>query len=485
MAAVPQNLLVIMSDEHNPRIAGYAGDPVVDTPHLDALAARATNFTAAYTDSPICVPARASFITGLPVHRHRFWDNAIAYDGSIPSWARVLRDRGHHVASIGKLHYQGHAGQDYGFTENLLPMQIANGRGDITHLIRDPDDQRNGAALLASAKPGESAYTLYDRQVASAAVTWLRETGARKHDKPWVLFVSLVCPHFPLTAPPEHWYRYAGRDDLPWPKQYAHDQRSTHPYVQTFARRSNYDAHFKDEADVRRALAGYYGVTSYLDEQVGRVLAALRAAGLEDSTRIAYTSDHGDNLGARGLWGKATMYEESAGIPMLLAGPGVPAGLRCGTPVTLTDLSATILDAVGEGDAIGELGLTGASLLSLAGKPDQDRTALSEFHTYGPDGFAMMRTLRWKYVRYIGAPAQLFDMQADPEELHDLGEDPGHEATRAQLAARLATLVDLEAADRQAKADQAAMIARHGGEAAVRGTQKAGFTPPPAAGGGH
>src|SRR5262252_7898629 len=108
MAATPQNLLVIMSDEHNPNIAGYAAHPIISTPALDALAARGCRFTAAHTPSPICVPARASLATGLPVHRHRAWDNAIAYDGGIPGWAHALRERGHHVASIGKLHFRGH-----------------------------------------------------------------------------------------------------------------------------------------------------------------------------------------------------------------------------------------------------------------------------------------------------------------------------------------------------------------------------------------
>ena len=480
MATKPKNMLVIMSDEHNPKIAGYAGDPVVATPTLDSLAARGTRFDAAYTDCPICVPARASFVTGLPVHRHRCWDNAIAYDGTIPSWAKVLRDRGHQVTSIGKLHYQGHAGQDYGFTENLLPMQITGGTGDITQLIRDPDWVRpTGAGLLNSARPGESSYTLYDRDVASTASVWLRETGTRQHDKPWVLYVSLLCPHFPLTAPPEHWYRYFGRDDLPWPKLYAPHERPTHRYIETFARRSNYDPHFKSPADVRRAIAGYYALVTYLDEQVGRILGALRAAGLEEDTRIAYTSDHGDNLGARGLWGKSTMYEESAGIPMILSGADVPAGAVRHTPVTLTDLSATILDAVGAGDAVSSLGMTGESLLALAARPDEDRAALSQYHTSGPDGFAMLRTLRWKYIRYVNAPPQLFDMENDPEELLDLGEAPAFESVRAALAARLAGQVDIEAADAEAKRDQAAMIARYGGDAAVRGIKPAGFTAPP------
>ena len=106
MVVKPQNLLVIMSDEHNRKITGHAGHPMVSTPALDALAARGSRFTAAYTPSPICVPARASLATGLPVHRHRAWDNAIAYDGRIEGWAHALRKRGHHVAAMGKLHYR-------------------------------------------------------------------------------------------------------------------------------------------------------------------------------------------------------------------------------------------------------------------------------------------------------------------------------------------------------------------------------------------
>jgi choline-sulfatase len=478
-----KNLLVIMSDEHNPKAAGYASHPVAATPNLDGLACRGTRFTAAYTPSPICVPARAAFATGLPVHRNGFWDNAIAYDGSIPSWHHALRARGHHVASVGKLHFRGHAHEDYGFTETILPMHITGGTGDVTLLIRDPDDIREAAAkkLLAEAGPGESSYTLYDRQVAAAAQIWLRETGTRRHDKPWVLFVSMVAPHFPLTAPPEHYYRYAGRD-LPRPKLATAEERPQHPYVQTYARRSDHYRHFRSDADLNRALAGYYGLVSFMDENVGKILAALEEAGLADETRVVYTSDHGDNLGTRGLWGKSTMYEESVGIPLILAGADVPGRATCPTPVTLCDLSATILDAVGAGDARDELGLQGASLLDLANSPPQDRAALSEFHTYGPDGITMLRTLRYKYVHYVGGPPpQLFDLQEDPEELRDLGQDPVHAATLRALEAQLRGMVDLEATDRRAKADQAAMIARYGGEEAIRKRERMAYTPPPAA----
>ncbi len=475
----PQNLIVIMSDEHNPKVAGYAGHPVVHTPALDRLAASGARFTAAYTPSPICVPARAAFATGLPTHRTRAWDNAIAYDGAIPSWHRMLRDRGHHVTSIGKLHYRGHPAEDYGLSESILPMHIANGTGDVTMLVRDPDDVRlTGRKLIEQARPGESDYTIYDRRIAAEAQTWLREVGTKRHDKPWVLFVSLVSPHFPLTAPPEHFYRYFGKK-LPKPKLWDADDRPMHPYVAMYRRKSNYDAPMNGQPDVDRALAGYFGLVSFLDEQVGKILTALDEAGLRAKTRVIYTSDHGDNLGSRGLWGKATMYEESAGIPMLISGAGVPAATTCPTPVTLCDAAATILDAVGAGQAIGAHGLPGASMLRLAGSPPEDRAALSEFHTYGPDGFYMLRTLRHKYVHYVNGPPQLFDLAEDPEELNDLGTSNAAAPVRQQLEARLRGLLDPEAVDAQAKADQARMIAQYGGVDVLKAKQPAAFPPAP------
>jgi len=482
MATTPQNLLVLMSDEHNPKIAGYAGHPIIGTPALDTLAARGCRFTAAYTPSPICVPARASLATGLPVHRHRAWDNAIAYDGGIRGWAHALRERGHHVASIGKLHFRGHPEDDYGFTESLLPMHITDGIGDVTHLVRDPDDIRTtGKNLIASAGPGESSYTLYDRQVAATAQIWLRETGTRRHARPWVLFVSMVAPHFPLTAPPEHYYRYIGQH-LRRPKLYDRAERPDHPYIRIYGRRSNYDEHFNGPTDLQRALAGYFGLVSFLDEQIGKILAVLFETGLAGTTRVIYTTDHGDNLGARGLWGKATMYEESAGIPMLVAGEGVPAATVCGTPVTLCDVSTTILDAVGASEAIEELRLPGTSLRGLASQPSIDRTVLSEFHTYGPDAFYMLRDLRHKFVYYVDAPPQLFDLQLDPEELTDLGTASSHARQRAVFEARLHSILDPELIDQEAKADQARMARQFGGFDMLRRREKVAFTPPPTSG---
>jgi len=137
----------------------------------------------------------------------------------------------------------------------------------------------------------------------------------------------------------------------------------------------NYDSHMKSEADVRRALAGYFGLVSFMDEQVGKVMAALKETGLIENTRVLYTTDHGDNNGARGLWGKSTMYEESVGVPMILAGSDVPAGKVVTTPTNLVDVFATALDAVGAAPAPS----SGLSLFDIANAPDQDRIVLSEY----------------------------------------------------------------------------------------------------------
>ena len=132
----PSNLLLIMSDEHNRRIMGCAGHQMVRTPHMDGLAARGVRFTDAYCNSPICVPSRASFATGRHVHQIGFWDNAIPYDGSVPSWGHRLTAAGHVATSIGKLHFRS-ADDNNGFTEEIMPLHVVDGVGDLLGLIRD------------------------------------------------------------------------------------------------------------------------------------------------------------------------------------------------------------------------------------------------------------------------------------------------------------------------------------------------------------
>ena len=476
----PANLLVLMSDEHNPKFLGAAGHPFIATPNLDALAARGTRFTSAYTPCPICVPARASFAVGRYVHEIGYWDNADGYDGGVPSWHHALRDAGHRVVSIGKLHFRGREGDDHGFSEEIVPMHIIDGIGDVKGLIRENIPKRNGGDKMArKAMPGESPYTVYDREIASRAQIWLHDEAPKWRDRPWVLFVSFVLPHFPLTAPPHWFYRYA-RQDLPMPKLYAKEERPHHPFTDEYARVVDYDPHFDSPAEVKRAIAGYCGLVSAMDENVGHVLRALRDAGLADSTRVLYTSDHGDNAGARGLWGKSTLYEESAGVPLIIAGAGIPAGRVVSAPASLIDCAPTILEAVGEPASVGGRPLPGASLFALADGAAPARPVISEYHATGSiAGAFMLRFGKWKYCRYVAYPPQLFDLDADPEELVDLASEARY-AEVIRGGERLLRLeLDPDEVDARAKRRQGELLASFGGREAALARGDLGFTPAP------
>ena len=476
----PQNLVVILSDEHNKKITGCYGHPMIRTPKLDALAARGTRFDAAYTNCPICVPARASFATGRHVHDVRCWDNAIAYDGTPASWGHRLMEAGHHVASIGKLHYTRADARRNGFDEEILPLHIVDGLGDLLGLIRDELPVRVGAKRLGpEAARGESDYTRYDRDIAAATVKWLEKRSAQAHAKPWVLYVGFVSPHFPLIAPAEFFDLYR-ESEVPWPSQYDKDARPHHPFLDAMRASMIYDLGFTDDAMVRRAITAYFGLVSFLDHNVGLILESLEKTGLFDSTRILYSSDHGDNLGARGMWGKSTMFEESAGIPMIIAGDGVQAGAVCGTPVTLADAFASILEAVGAPAHPDDTLLPSESLFAIANGAPRKKPILSEYHAAAAAAATYMTRVRnYKYIHYVGMPPMLFDLATDPQELRDLGCDPAFSNVRDECESALRSVVDPEAADRAARADQAAKIAEVGGKEAIlkRGTFR--YSPPP------
>lgn len=473
----PKNLLFIMSDEHNKHVLGCYGDRMVRTPNLDRLATRGTRFTAAYTNSPICVPARASFATGQYVHRIRYWDNAIAYDGRVPSWGHRLMEQGHRVTSIGKLHYLDSDAKRNGFDEEILPLHIVNGVGDLLGLIRDELPRRPGSAKLGpEAGRGESAYTYYDRSIAEEAARWLQRKARDRSDRPWALYVGFVSPHFPLIAPAEFYDLYS-EDKVPWPKMY--DDRPQHPFIDAMRKCLCFDEPF-DERMVRRALTAYMGLVSFLDDNIGKILHALEESGLAHDTRVIYTSDHGDNLGARGLWGKSTMYEESAGIPLIMSGAEVPQGNVCRTPVSLVDAFPTFIHALGARTDPRDSGFPGHSLLDISQGYVPNRTILSEYHATGAiTGSYMIRHRQYKYVYYVGLPPMLFDLERDPEERKDLGRVPQFAEVIRECEARLRSVVDPEAADAKARADQRAHIEKHGGVDAILKRGAFRYSPPP------
>ena len=483
----PQNLLFIMADEHNRQMLGCAGHDLVKTPNLDKLAARGTRFTSAYTNCPICVPARASFQTGNYTHRIRYWDNAIAYDGAIQGWGHRLQEAGIHVESIGKLHYRKDD-DPLGFDARHIPMYIKEGVGSVTAAVRDPlpaldDEARTKPGFAAKAEAGSSSYTQYDAQVADLSCDWLKERGASDDDTPWMLFASFLSPHYPLTVPDEFFQMYPGAH-MPGPRLDPEDGYQRHPWVEILAERQPHNNGLTPEKS-RIAAGAYLGLCSYVDYQIGRVLGALEQAGLADTTRIIYTSDHGENAGARGLWGKSVMYEESTGIPMIMAGADIAAGAVCETPTSLVDMYPTITAALGLAANADEADLPGTSLFHIANAaPDPNRTVFSEYHaSASPSGGFMLRKGRYKYHYYVGYPPELFDLEADPGETNNLAGDPAHAPVCAEYDALLRQIVDPEAADRQAKDDQNAIVDFHGGRKKVLndklGAQS--FTPVPGA----
>lgn len=478
MEVAPRNLVFIMSDEHNAAFMGCAGHDVVRTPALDALAARGTLFDNAYTNCPICVPARASFATGRYVHDCGNWDNAFPYHGAIASWGHRLIAQGHRVVSIGKLHYRGVEDAN-GFDEEFVPLHVVDGLGDLLGMIRDEMPERQGAKKLAAeAGRGESTYTEYDRNIADQAVRWIDEEAPKLTDKPWVLFVSFVCPHFPLVAPDQFYDMYAAQD-LPPPPLYADGVRPSHPYYNAMRDCIPYDKHFDDES-LRKAVTAYHGMCTFLDSNIAKVLGALEESGRAAETRVIYTSDHGEGLGKRGLWGKSTMFEESARVPMIMAGPDIAPGRRVATPVSLVDSFPTIVEAVGGSTGDEDKRLPGQSLFALAEEAPKHRTVFSEYHAVGSIAATfMIRRDQYKLVYFVGMDPELFDLDADPDETKNLAADPAHAEVLDDLEAELRAICDPEDVDRRARTEQAARIAEHGGRAAILQRGDFGYSPAP------
>lgn len=475
----PQNLLFILSDEHSPQFLGAAGHPVVRTPHLDRLARRGARFTRATTPSPICVPARAALATGRYVHAIGAWDNAHPYDGHAPGWAHRLTALGHDVTAIGKLHYRSDQ-EAYGFTRSMHTMNVLDGVGDRIGLLRREPIVRSALSRHAEiAGPGDSSYAAFDAQVAALGRAWIERKAKAPDARPWVLQVGFVLPHYPYIAPQPYYDLYADAA-LPEPRLYAAEQRPTHPWLRRLSTLLPYDASF-DARRRKAAIAAYHGMVSLLDHHVGMLLEALRVGGLEESTRVLYASDHGEMLGNHGMWGKCCMYEESVGIPLILAGAGVEPGSIVTTEASLVDCHPTILEAVGAPADAAEPPRPGISLFRLLGGADEARLGFSEYHAVGSEtGCFMVRAGRWKYAHYAGLAPQLFDLAGDPAEATDLGGSAAHAPIRRRLEAALRRIVDPERASAEALASQDAKVRAQGGaERILAEAEDFPYTPAP------
>ncbi|AFO93019.1 choline-sulfatase [Phaeobacter inhibens] len=455
MSQKPRNLLILMSDEHRRDAAGFMGHAAQPTPKLDKLAARGTVFERAYTPSPICVPARAAFASGLPVHRTGNWDSAKPWTGTPQGWMHELRNAGMHTATLGKLHYT--AGCDHGAVEEIKPMHVA-GNGWTIALIRDGSATFDAAADMArDVGCGKTDTIRYDQAVTKAAVDWLH---APERNEPWAAMVSLVTPHYPLTAPQE-WIDQIDPEMIAPPV--AGRLRPAHPELARIRDFYDHDPWFDDEA-VMVARRSYLALVAFMDDCMGQVLSALEQSGQTEETLIVYVSDHGEMLGDHGFWGKSVMLESSVGVPMIVSGPGVPVG-RCKTPTSLLDIATTALATFD----LDQGNRPGADLRTLANQPDDAaRTAFSEHHDGGSTmGAFMVRWDNWKYIHYAAEAPQLFDLDADPDELRDLTDKPEYSLPLSEGRKRLAAICDAAAVEADAISDQAARLLAMGGREAA------------------
>ena len=474
MSRVP-NIVVLLSDQHSRDVVGCYGNHIVKTPNLDALAARGTRFAKAYCNAPICVPSRASLATGLHIHEIPSWDNADPYHGQRTSFMHRARAAGADTVSIGKLHFRS-SDDDNGFDEEIAPMHVAGGTGTFTSLLRDELPRVTSAGdLIRNAGPGISSYTRYDAEIRDSAVAWLESRAASGSRKPFLLFVSFTNPHPPFVAPPDLFelYRRAG---LPPPVAFGRGVRPEHPGLAGFRRYFDLEDGFTPE-QIRAVTAAYYANVTAMDANVGAVLDTMAATGLGADTLVIYASDHGESLGSKGLFSKCNMYEQSIGVPIIAAGPGIPAGRVSETPAQLLDIYPTVVDALEPPPAESDTRRTGRSLRALANEPDQQRWILAQQHSAGTTaGLFALTDGHTKLVRHLDAPDMLFDLDADPDELDDLGADT---AATAPLRNRLESLIDTAAADRAAKASQARRIAAAGGVTAILARGNSGYSPVP------
>ena len=473
----PANLLFFLSDNHARSAAACYGNAVVHTPVLDSLAASGTRFANAYSASPLCCPARAAIATGRFPFQTGYWDNAIVYDGRVPSWMHRLRGAGAEVVSVGKLHFRSTA-DDNGFTQELAPMHILNGKGGVSMLLRwsdeEPVNHGQWELYLEQSGVGSTHYQEYDLEISRLAIEWLKE-HARKRDRPWAMFVSYVSSHPPFTVPQEllDFYPF---DRMPLPPLFRADERPQHPSLAHLRHIMGFKA-MDDEAALRRIAACYYALVTHLDRQIGTVLRAAGELGLLEDTRIIYTSDHGEALGAHGLFGKANLLEPGAGIPMIMCGSDIAAGRVETKPVSQVDLYPTIVEGAGLAPAAGDADLPGRSLFHMASR---DAPVFAEYHAAGSRrGASMLRSGAWKLIHHVDAPPQLFNLDADPDERRDRAADASAAAKLGELEQALHAICDPEAVDLRARADQRAKAEYWGGNDAIRKEGLLVYTPPP------
>ena len=437
-AASPRrpNVLFLLTDDQRPDTIAALGNPAIRTPNLDALVRSGTTFTRAICANPICTPSRAEILSGCTGFTNGVLDFGKRIDPGLKLWPQAMREAGYHTWYVGKWHNDGRP-HLRGY-EETLGLFAGGGskwwKDQVDHHGRPVTGYRGWVFQSSDGKEkhperGVGLTADISAKFADAAVELIR----RKSEKPFFLHVNFTAPHDPLLMPPGYDAKYPP-SKMALPKSF----RGEHPFDHgNFRGRDEVLLPFpRTAADVKADLAVYYSVISHLDEQIGRVLKALKDTGQAENTLVIFASDHGLAMGSHGLRGKQNMYEHTIGVPLIVGGPGIPAGEKRDAQVYLRDLYPTVCDLAGI-----EIPRTveGRSLRPvLAGEAKEVYPAVfGYFRGYQ----RMIRTKRWKLVHYPEVKRwQLFDLDADPDELHNLADDPRHAEVRLRLVGDLRRL---------------------------------------------
>jgi iduronate 2-sulfatase len=456
------NVLLLMSDDLN-NFLGCYGDPRAKTPNLDRLAARGVRFDRAYCSFPLCGPSRNSMLTGLYPNSTGILANQQIFRQTIPSQhslPQAFRLSGYFAARIGKMyHYNvprsigtnGH--DDPGSWElELNPAGVDRLEEEPGIFSLTPGQYGGSLSWLASPR---SDVNHTDGKMAADA-EWVLERCASRKDRPFFLAVGFFRPHTPYVAPRTPYFDQYPEAEMPVVQGVKEDQADL-PAAALGSYKPDQD---KLTDDLRRqCVQAYYASISFMDAQVGRVVAALDRLGLAENTIIVFTSDHGYHMGEHGLWQKMSLFEESARVPLLIVAPGKSkAGSVAKSPVSQVDLFPTLAELCG---VKAPKNLQGQSLVPMLAKPDfaGRNWALTQVSRGGGLGRATvtldvgsqgrrffgysLRTPRWRYTEWDEGQQgrELYDHEADPRELKNLADDPAHAKTAAELSSQLSAAV--------------------------------------------
>lgn len=455
--AVRQNVLIFMVDQLTGTLFPDGPADVLHAPNLAALAARSTRFANAYTASPLCAPARASFMSGQLPRRTKVYDNAAEFTSDVPTYAHHLRRAGYATTLSGKMHFVG-PDQLHGFEERLT-TDIYPADFGWTPDYRSPGTRidwwyHNLGSVKGSGIAEITNQLEYDDEVAYEATRKVYDLGRRADARPWMLTVSFTHPHDPYVARRKYWQRYADCAHLD-PVVAAIPYEAHDPHARRIFDANDWLSYDITAEDVRRSRRAYFANISYLDDKIGEVLTALEGTGQADGTIIVFLSDHGDMLGERGLWFKMNFFEGSARAPLMIAAPQMPTG-RIDTPVSTIDVTPTLADLVGV-DLAGVAPWTdGESLVSVANGAARAGPVRMEYAAEASEApLVALREGRWKYVHCELDPPMLFDLDADPHELANLADDPAHADVAVAFAATVRESWDMAAFDAQVRESQA------------------------------